>query len=68
MNRRARPVWVEPEPFTFCGASWDWRARGLVLMWLADVHLRDLVLMRVVVVGLSWPPVRWATRTVDIST
>ena len=52
----------------FTNACWDSQARGLVLTWSAETSVRNLVWMRVVVIGLSWPPVRWATRFVDIKT
>jgi len=68
MKPDSKPVHLAIEPFSFTGCTWDWEARGLVFFWSADVGLRDLVLTRVVVVGLSWPPVRWGTRLLNIET
>ena len=66
-NRQVdRQVALQTGPLIFTGACWDSQARGLVLAWNAETSVRNLVLTRVVVIGLSWPPMRWATRFVDI--
>jgi hypothetical protein len=63
-----RQVELHTGRLIFTNACWDSQARGLVLTWNAETDVRNLVLTRVVVIGLSWPPVRWATRFVDIGT
>lgn len=46
-------------PKRFCGAHREgW---CLVLMWGAKTSLRNVVWVRLLVVGPRWPPVQWAT-------
>lgn len=45
---------------------WDSEARGLVFAWRGDTGLANLVALRLVVVALSWPPIRWADTLVPI--
>ncbi len=59
-------ITVERDPYVFRGAHWDGVARGVVLAWTADTGLGNLLLMRMVVVGASWPPVRWMSRMADL--
>jgi len=67
MKPDSRLVHLAVEPFKFARATWDPTARGFVFFWYASVGLRNLCLTRVVVVGLSWPPVRWGTRLMNLA-
>ena len=46
-------------PLTFSGVSWDSMARGLVFSWIAPTETPSYLRVVMLVVGFSWPPVRW---------
>lgn len=61
--RKALTLGLKVGPKRFCGAHRDgWCC---VLTWAAETSLRNVVWVRLVVVGPRWPPVRWATTFAD---
>lgn len=55
---------VDVTDWRFMGPRWDSTARGVVLAWRGDTGLANLVALRLVVFGFSWPPIRWADTLV----
>ena len=46
-------------PLAFSGVSWDSEARGLVFSWIAPTETPSYLRVAMLVIGLSWPPIRF---------
>ena len=48
------------EPLQFAGLYFDKKARGIVLAWRADTEVPNIVWLRLLIIGFTWPPIRLA--------
>ena len=46
-------------PLYFNTITWDSKARGFLMSWIAQTEVPNRFFVRLVVIGLQWPPVRW---------
>lgn len=60
-----KEVVIDRYPFEFSGVFWDKKARGLVFGWRADTTVRNITIIKMLVIGLSWFPIRFLTSSLD---
>lgn len=60
-EERNRRLNLSRGPMHFNRASWDRDSRSLVLSWGADTAVENVFYLRIVTIGLRWPPVRWVS-------
>lgn len=63
MDREIAP---DRGPYEFSGVYLDKKvARGLVFTWYAETNITNIVKMTFLVIGFSWPPIRWSSYFLD---
>lgn len=40
---------------------WDRQSRSVAISWAAETEVVNVIYVRFVAVGFSWPPVRWVS-------
>ena len=43
----------------------DNKARGIVFGWRAETSVSNILKIAFLVIGFSWPPIRWFNETLD---
>jgi len=61
-SERKLRLLVGPSEF---GITCSWRDKAIILAWVAETEAPNVIWMRMVVLKLSWPPIRHVATFTD---
>ena len=60
-----RKLCLDTGPLKFFGAERDKPNRAVAFFWMAETEVPNIILMRIIVLRLRWPPIKWVTMFTD---